>query len=277
MNEPVPFDSPAVERGLGFFETILLVGRRAVLLREHAARLLGSLESLGLPSPGPDRLRSVASEAVEAAGATAATAATAGASPPGEGAPGTREAALRLAWIAVGSDVDAPSSWRLDASVRPIPASTLARRRGSRGVSLPSGLRRDGPGLKTTSYASAVLGLRHARREGGDEGLFRDPDGRYLEGTSTALVAWCGGALAGLAPGALPSVTAAAFLRGRGVRRAPTAGELRAGAALLGSLTTAVPLLSLDGAPCGAPEALLSELREFDDRLLRDPALGELL
>ena len=29
--ESVPFDAPALERGFGFFETLLLVGRRAVL------------------------------------------------------------------------------------------------------------------------------------------------------------------------------------------------------------------------------------------------------
>ena len=38
--DPVPFDAPAVERGFGFFETLLLLGRRAVLWAPHARRLL---------------------------------------------------------------------------------------------------------------------------------------------------------------------------------------------------------------------------------------------
>src|SRR5262249_5118084 len=32
---PIPWDAPAVERGIGFFETALVIGRRAVLWRPH--------------------------------------------------------------------------------------------------------------------------------------------------------------------------------------------------------------------------------------------------
>ena len=155
-----------------------------------------------------------------------------------------------------------PASWRLDASVRPIPPNTLSRRAGSRAVTVPERFRRDSPGFKSTSYFGAVAALRHARRSGGDEGLFTDGD-LYVEGASTGLVAWNGGRLAGLGPGGLPSVTAEAFLDGAGERRGLDREELLAGAILLGSLTTAVPLLSLDGVECSRPPAMLRACEAF--------------
>jgi branched-subunit amino acid aminotransferase/4-amino-4-deoxychorismate lyase len=251
--EPVPFDSPAVERGLGFFETILLVGRRAVLWEPHARRLLGSLASLDLPAPSGEAIVSAARAAL-------------GGIEDGDG-----ERALRLSWIAVGMDPESPGSWRLDASVRAIPANTLARRAGSRAVTAPERFRRDSPAFKSTSYFGAVAALRHARRSGGDEALFRD-GGLYVEGASTGLVAWNDGRLAGLGPGGLPSVTAEAFLDGAGARRGLGREELLSGAILLGSLTTAVPLLSLDGEECAAPPAMLRACKSFRERLLTDAA-----
>ena len=253
---PVPFDSPAVERGFGFFETLLLVGRRAVLWEPHAARLSGSLRRLGLPAPSAGELL----EAVRAAAANV--------SDDGE------ERGLRLAWIAVGADLDDPASFRLDAVVRAIPSVTLARRAGAHAITLPASLRRDSPWLKSTSYASAVLGLRHARRSGGNEGLLGDESGRLVEGTSTALLVYEEGAWAGLGPLALQSVTAEAFLAGRGTRRSVTPHEVRRGALLLGSLTTAVPVLTLDGEPCAVPREVRDEAAAFNDRLRHDPALS---
>lgn len=255
---PVPFDSPAVERGFGFFETLLLVGRRAILWEPHARRLLGTLATLELPAPSAEALESASRAALG-------------------GLPdGPEERALRLSWIAVGHDVEWPASWRLDASVRPIPPATLARRSGSRAVTAPARFRRDSPCFKSTSYFGAVAALRHARRSGGDEALFRDGDA-YLEGASTGLVAWKGGRLAGLGPGALPSVTTEAFLDGAGERRGLDRGELLSGALLLGSLTTAVPLLSLDGEECDVPPAMARACEAFRERLRTVAALQKTL
>ena len=255
---PVPFDSPAVERGLGFFETLLLVGRRAVLWEPHARRLLSTLSALALPAPTAAGLEEAARGAL------------------GDVPDGPEERALRLSWIAVGSDLEAPASWRLDASLRAIPPNTLARRAGSRALTAPPGLRRDSPGFKSTSYFGAVAAQRAAMRAGCDEALFRE-GGLYLEGASTGIVAWNGGALAGLDPGALPSVTTEAFLGVRGERRGLRREELLAGALLIGSLTTAAPLASLDGEECARPESMLRACEAFRERLRTDAALQKKL
>lgn len=256
--DPVPFDAPALERGFGFFETLLLVGRRAVLWQPHARRLLTTLESLDLPAPSLEALDSASRGAL------------------GGIEDADQERALRLSWIAMDHDVEAASSWRLDASVRPIPPNTLSRRAGSRAVTVPERFRRDSPAFKSTSYFGAVAALRHARRSGGDEGLFTD-GGLYVEGASTGLVAWNGGRLAGLGSGGLPSVTAEAFLDGAGERRGLDREELLSGGILLGSLTTAVPLLSLDGVECVRPPAMLRACEAFQQRLRTDAALQKRL
>jgi 4-amino-4-deoxychorismate lyase len=256
----VPFDAPVVERGMGFFETVLLVGRRAVLWEPHLARLLRTLRRFSLPEPERARIDAAASEVVDEA-----------ALPPGE------ERGLRLGWIAVGADLDAPASWRLDISVRPVPENTLARRKGAHAVTLPTDLRRDTPEVKSTSYFAALLGLRIARNKGGEEGIFTNPDGTCLEGTSTSLLAWNGGTPAHAPNGALPSVTAAAFLGERDLRLPLTPGLLREGALLLGSLTLAAPIVTLDSAPCAVPPAMAERIREFNQRLFSDPALGTML
>ena len=98
-----------------------------------------------------------------------------------------------------------------------------------------------------------------------------------MEGASTGLVAWNGGRLAGLGPGGLPSVTAEAFLEGAGERRGLGREELLSGALLLGSLTTAVPLLSLDGAECARPPAMLRACEAFRERLRTDAAMQKTL
>lgn len=256
--EPVPYDAPVVERGFGFFETVLLVGRRAVLWEGHVRRLLATLDSLELPAPSPEALESSARAAVGPLGDDAT------------------ERSLRVSWIAIGQDVDAPAAWRLDASVRAIPPNTLARREGSRAVTVPERFRRDSSGFKSTSYFGSVAALRHARKAGGDEGLFREGD-LFVEGTSTALVAWNGGRLAGVGPGGLPSVTAEAFLEGAGQRRGVAREEVLAGALLLGSLTTAAPILSLDGEVCACPPAMLRACEAFRERLRTDAALQKRL
>jgi branched-subunit amino acid aminotransferase/4-amino-4-deoxychorismate lyase len=130
---------------------------------------------------------------------------------------------------------------------------------------------RDTPTAKSTSYFAAIMGLRWAKRRGADEGLFRDRDGCYSEGTSTALVAWGDGAPFHSSCAALPSVTAAAFLKGHGVRITPVMSEdVKRGSLLLGSLTEVVPVLSLDGEACAVPEPMKAAAREFNERLVSD-------
>ena len=254
---PVPFLSPAVQRGFGFFETVLLVGRRAVLWEAHLDRMCGILSRLDLPKPSRERLRTAAKRVLDATPAKPA-----------------EQRALRLTWLAVGDDLDDPASFRLEAHIMPIPESRLARRSGSHSVSLPLDLQRDTPSVKSTSYFAAVQGGRLAKVAGGDEGLFRSPDGNYLEGTTTGLAAWNGGAPVLSPKGVLPSVTAAAFLGGRAAL-APLKGEnLREGSILLGSLTMATPILTLDGAPCARSPEMLARIADFNCRLLEDPALG---
>ena len=255
---PVPFLSPAVQRGFGFFETALLVGRRAVLWNPHLDRMHRILSGLDLPKPTRDRLNAAARKALDASHAAA----------PDE------QRALRLTWFAVGDELDDEASFRLEAHLLPIPESRLARRKGSHSVSLPLDLQRDTPGVKSTSYFAAIQGGRLAKKAGGDEGLLRSPDGHYLEGTTTGLAAWNGGEPVLAPKGVLPSVTAAAFFGGSSASAPLTAEKLREGAILLGSLTMATPLLTLDGAACARPPEMLIRIAGFNRRLLQDPAFG---
>jgi len=64
---PVPFLSPAVQRGFGFFETALLAGRRAVLWEPHLDRMHRILTSLDLPKPSRESLDAAARRVLGAA------------------------------------------------------------------------------------------------------------------------------------------------------------------------------------------------------------------
>jgi branched-subunit amino acid aminotransferase/4-amino-4-deoxychorismate lyase len=216
------------------------------------------LTALELPNPSKERLNEAARRVLDASPAAA----------PDE------QRALRLTWFAVEDDLDDEASFRLEAHLMKIPESRLARRKGSHSISLPLEIQRDTPGVKSTSYFAAIQGGRLAKKAGGDEGLLRSPDGHYLEGTTTGLAAWNGGAPVLAPKGVLPSVTAAAFLGGVSASAALTAEKLREGAILLGSLTMATPVLTLDGIPCVRPTEMLHFIAEFNRRLLQDPAFG---
>jgi branched-subunit amino acid aminotransferase/4-amino-4-deoxychorismate lyase len=254
---PVPADAPVVERGVGFFETVLCHGRRAVLWEGHLARLFGSVAEFDFPAPDRATVERQAAERLDAHPAG-----------PGE------ERSLRVSWIAIAQDLESPASWRLDVVLRAIPEATLRRRSGASAITLPAAFRRDSATVKSTSYFAAVVGLRHARRAGGDEGLFREPDGSYLEGTSTALVAWNDGNPVFSSGPVLPSVTRNAFLGSRLDRRALTRSLVKGGALLLGSLTVATPVVRLDGEECRVPDGLARAAAEFNARLATDPTLG---
>jgi 4-amino-4-deoxychorismate lyase len=253
----VPFDAPAVERGVGFFETVLLVGRRAVLWDKHLDRLMGTLLRFELPRPLGSEIDRAARLAVNDSGAESSD-----------------EKALRVTWIATAQDLDRVGSWRLDVTVREIPKLTMWRRNGSNAITLSPELARDTPSVKSTSYFAAIAGLRFARKRGGDEGLFIAPGGTYLEGTSTSLIAWNGGSPFLPYHGALPSITAAAFLEKRVSVVPLTAEAIRAGALLAGSLTMVTPVLSLDGSPCAQPAAMIERIKDFNRKLLTEPAFS---
>ena len=245
---PVPGAAPAVERGVGFFETLLLAGSRAILREQHIRRLTEALSRFELPAPSREEIDRAIANAVAGSG-------------------GQGEAALRLTWLAIGHNLDDFAAWRLDASVRPLPAATLERRNGCHAISLPPGFRRDMPELKSTSYLAAVLGLRRAVRQGCDEAFFTASDGSLVEGAATSLVAWNGGRLIMSEHLALPGVTAAAMI-GHEVGRGVLSREMiLRGAMVAGSLTKAAPLLAIDGEVCDTPQAMLDRVRSFNQEM----------
>ena len=93
--EALPYNAPAVERGVGFFETVLLLGRRAVLWEEHLLRLLSGLALLHLPAPTRAEIEEATERAVL-----------------GVPLDSTRELGLRISWLALGASLDARESWR---------------------------------------------------------------------------------------------------------------------------------------------------------------------
>jgi 4-amino-4-deoxychorismate lyase len=166
----IPVDAPALVRGVGFFETILVVRGEPILLEEHWRRLASGAESLCFPSPSR--------EAFEREARRAATDVAA-----------TKEASVRVSWLAIGHDVQDARSWKLVSLSGPIPEGTLRRRRRGRVIVLGRHIPRPTPGLKTVSYVPSVLGLREAHERNADEALFTDPRGRILEGTTSNVFA----------------------------------------------------------------------------------------
>ncbi len=254
---PVTFDAPVVERGVGFFETVLVLGRRLVLYEQHLDRLARSLHQWEFPSPSLEEVAEAVREVLSSRGAEF-----------------PKEQALRLSWIAIAPDLDARESWRLDVSLRGIPPLTLERRREARLVTLPSSLQRDCPGTKSTSYFGAIAGLRYAVKNGGNEGLLVSPSGNPLEGTSTGMAVFDGVTWVVSCGATLPSVTLAAFLELPPARQELGPGDILQGAVLAGSLTKVTPVRFLDGRACGCEAEVLSKIERFNHRLESDPSLS---
>ena len=233
----IPLDAPALARGVGFFETILVARGEPVLLEAHWRRLASGAESLRFPSPA---LEAFERETRRAAAAVAAM----------------QEASARVSWLAIGADVQDPRSWKLVSLSGPIPESTLRRRRRGRVIVLGKNIPRPTPGLKTVSYVPSVLGLREAHEKNADEALFTDARGRILEGTSSNVFAVKDDVLitppvsAGLLPGVMRGwVITRATIAGLDVReRLLTRADLLAGSFLTGSLTKIAPVRFVDGA-----------------------------
>lgn len=246
----IPLDAPALARGIGFFETLLVVRGEPVLLREHYERMAAGTRSIGLPSPGWAAFERIARREARRHAKLA-------------------EASLRVSWLAIGHDIDAIRSWRLYALAGPVPDATLLRRRRGRVIILRNQIARTSPALKTVSYIPSVLGLREAHRQRADEALFTDSEGRILEGTTSNVFAVNREEIVTppVAAGLLPGV-----MRAWVERVAPEAGfrvtervlqssELLEGAFLTGSLTTIAPIRFVDGQRCGNCADVVSKLR----------------
>jgi hypothetical protein len=77
--------------------------------------------------------------------------------------------------------------------------------------------------------------------------------------------------LARPARGVLPSVTAAAFASFADIhetRRRIDRTDILAGAIVLGALTCAAPVMTLDGETCARPPAMLERIAAFNHHLL---------
>jgi branched-subunit amino acid aminotransferase/4-amino-4-deoxychorismate lyase len=245
--QPIPPDSPAARYGIGLFETIHLAGGRAVMAREHIARMQRSARELGFASPPGSDLENLIDAAL-----------------PGSGS----DSALRIDWIATGDDLESIESWALSSSSRPIPEVTLHRREEAHVVLLDHSAARSLPRHKMIAHSAAFVALREAVTRGANEALFTDCSGGVLEGTSTNLFAVRGTMLvtAPVAAGILPGVVRQWVLDQVGrlgftVEQRPAAREeILAGAFLTGSLTTLAPVVSVDGAEAEESGALFHEL-----------------
>jgi branched-subunit amino acid aminotransferase/4-amino-4-deoxychorismate lyase len=251
----ISLDAPALARGVGFFETLLVVRGRPILLYEHFERMESGVRSIDFPAPDAELFER---EARKAARAVAHL----------------DEAAVRVSWLAVNGDIDSKDSWRLFAVSGKVPDATMRRRERGRVIVLESRLGRTSPELKSVSYIPSVLGLREAARRDADEALFTNEKGKILEGTTSNVFAVSGGTLltppvsAGLLPGVMRRwIVENAGGVGLEVReRTLSRKDLLAGSFLTGSLTRLTPIRYLDGVKCRPPGSALRKLQELFER-----------
>lgn len=248
----ISLDAPALARGVGFFETLLVSRGRPVFLDAHRARIVRSCLELEVPPPTRRALMSAVESALT-------------------GKRTGRDRAMRWSYLALGPDLDRRSSWRFFAWTFPIPADVADKRRGIRAVLLPSDWRRLTPKWKTVDYRASVAGLRAARRAGANEAFFVDARGSVLEGTVSNVFAIEGQRLltppesAGILPGVVRGwVMANASRAGFTIveRPVPLAALLGGGFATA-SITGLAPILTVDGRRCAAPRSSFERLRRL--------------
>ncbi len=225
----LPLDDPAVQRGLGLFETIAIRDGALLDLEEHLDRLYNGLERLAIATAPRERLRATALTALEGAASCGW---------------------LKIIVTGAGRDIVFRGAMDPADEGREVSAVLLPWRRNP---SSPLA------GLKTLSYAANLLGLAHARGRGADEGLWLNTRGHLAEGCSSNLFVIRGGSLFtpaerdGILPGVLRGlVLSAARKLGRPVHegklrlpRLLTAHE----AFLTSSLRGLMPLTSYEGRP----------------------------
>jgi branched-subunit amino acid aminotransferase/4-amino-4-deoxychorismate lyase len=228
----VSLASPAIQSGLGAFETLAVRDQRVLDWEAHLDRLERSADYLGVTAPDRERL---------------AEAATAVAGEVAGGLGWLKIVAVRHGPVAVFGGAIDPSEIGGSAS-----AILLRWRRSPTEPLAP---------YKTLNYAPFVVGLEEARRRGADEGLWLNTRGHLAEGcTSSVFVVWRGKIFApAVRDGILPGVTRAIALeaaRGLGVvihegkvrlRRLETADE----AFLTSSVRGVRPLIRFEGRPVG--------------------------
>lgn len=189
----LPWSDPAAQWGLGVFETIAVRDGSPRFLQEHLDRMSAAASSLSVPLPAILELERAAW--LVAAGV--------------EGGYGWLKLAVSRSgrWAAFGSHADATEEGR------EVSAIILPWRRHRLDPQV---------GIKSLSYAAALLGLEEARRRGADEGLWRNDRGHVVEATTGNVFAVHGRAVVtpALSEGALPGITRAraiVALRGYGL------------------------------------------------------------
>lgn len=228
----VALDDPAVQAGLGVFETIAVRGGLPVQLAAHLSRLGAGASRLGVALPATATLVAAASVlAHEVAG--------------GHG---------WLKILALRSGRSVVFAGRMDPSEegRSVGAVLLPWRR-----SLCDPL----VGLKTLNYAALILGLEEARRRGADEGIWLNTRGHLAEACSSNLFVVSRGKIytPSLRDGILPGITrGCAIEAARRVGLRVHEGKIRLlrleradEAFLTSSLRAVRPLVVFDGRPVG--------------------------
>jgi branched-subunit amino acid aminotransferase/4-amino-4-deoxychorismate lyase len=158
----VSLASPAIQSGLGVFETLAVQGHLVLDWERHLDRLERSAGHLGVAVPERETL-------AEASGVVASEVAG--------GLGWLKIVALRDGPVAIFGGALAPSEIG-----RSVSAILLRWRRSP---TEPLAL------YKTINYAPFVVGLEEARRRGADEGLWLNTRGHLAEGcTSSVFVVW---------------------------------------------------------------------------------------
>jgi branched-subunit amino acid aminotransferase/4-amino-4-deoxychorismate lyase len=223
---------PAIQHGLGLFETLAVRAGVCVDLDAHLDRLLSTAGVLLGRPVNRDAVRS--------------TLALAAAEKPGE--PGWVKLIVTAAgeWFVFGGKVEPEEEGR------PIRAVILPWRRGPVGPL---------SGMKTLNYGANALGLRYAQERSADEGLWFNHRERLLEGCWSNVFVWRRGRLftpstrEGLLPGIVRErVMQAAAGLGIPVHQGPLKLKRLSHADYVfvtSSLRGLCPLTHLDGEPIG--------------------------
>jgi branched-subunit amino acid aminotransferase/4-amino-4-deoxychorismate lyase len=181
----VPIDNPSFLSGYGVFDTLHVASGAPVFWEAHRNRLRQGAETLGIDWPDaidriPARIARLAERNL-----------------------GGSEGALRITLTPERQTADGPVGSFFVATLRPVPERSLRKRRGIRGATLPSGIVRAMPAVKTTSYVAPHLPLPR----GANEWILTSRRGAILEGGSSNLFLESAGRLvtppvgAGLLPG----------------------------------------------------------------------------